>query len=581
MKVAKRIFALMLSVVLVFSLTVNAFAATSKEVAAEAGETVTVELQYTNIAGIQGTLKTSGADIITGIAVTTTGLTIGNYNAANGMLAYFGTAPVNCTVKLEIKLAADAKPGEVGKITFEYETTADGSMPSEPVYQYDSVTILVPAIDYTALNAQIAKAESLNEADYTAASWAKMETALAAAIAARESQDQKVVDNAANALKAAIAALVRKQAGVDYSELNKQIAIAEGLNEADYTAESWANLESALNAAIAARSSQSQSVVNNAAAALKAAIAALEAVPGVDYSELELQILIASGLREAFYTPETWADLASALETAITARESKDQAEVDAAAATLKEAIAGLERLPVINYAELSLQIAIAEGLNEADYTAESWANLEIALEAARAARESLDQAEVANAAENLKNAIAALEVPVAIDYTELNAQIAIAEGLNADAYTAESWAALTTALNAAIDARTAESQDIVDNAAADLKAAIAALQTKPVEPTIDYTVLNAQIAIAEGLNKDDYTAESWSALETALNAAIAARTAKDQTVVDNATQALANAIAALEESSCSWWWILIVIAVIILVALWFYYNKKKKTPKK
>jgi len=66
---------------------------------------------------------------------------------------------------------------------------------------------------------------------------------------------------------------------IDYTELNKQIGIAEGLNADDYTAESWANLEAALEDARAARESIEQDVVDAAAAALKAAIDALELKP--------------------------------------------------------------------------------------------------------------------------------------------------------------------------------------------------------------------------------------------------------------------------------------------------------------
>lgn len=66
---------------------------------------------------------------------------------------------------------------------------------------------------------------------------------------------------------------------IDYTELNKQIGIAEGLNADDYTAESWANLEAALEDARAARESIKQDVVDAAAAALKTAIDALELKP--------------------------------------------------------------------------------------------------------------------------------------------------------------------------------------------------------------------------------------------------------------------------------------------------------------
>jgi len=79
------------------------------------------------------------------------------------------------------------------------------------------------------------------------------------------------------------------------------------------------------------------------------------------------------------------------------------------------------------------------------------------------------------------------------------------------------------------------------------LKDAIAALEEKPVVPAVDYTELLAQIEIAEGLNKDDYTAETWAALEEALEKAIAAKNATTQAEVNAAAKALKDAIAALK----------------------------------
>ena len=67
-----------------------------------------------------------------------------------------------------------------------------------------------------------------------------------------------------------------EQGKVDLVELNKQIAAAEALKESDYTADSWAALAKALQAAKAALASSDQAVVDKAAADLSAAIAALQ-----------------------------------------------------------------------------------------------------------------------------------------------------------------------------------------------------------------------------------------------------------------------------------------------------------------
>lgn len=70
---------------------------------------------------------------------------------------------------------------------------------------------------------------------------------------------------------------------------------------------------------------------------------------------------------------------------------------------------------------------------------------------------------------------------------------------------------------------------------------------TKPApEVKIDYDELKKQISIAESLNKGDYTADSWKALEDALANAKNHLTSKDQAAVDKAAADLAAAIAAL-----------------------------------
>ena len=71
-----------------------------------------------------------------------------------------------------------------------------------------------------------------------------------------------------------------------------------------------------------------------------------------------------------------------------------------------------------------------------------------------------------------------------------------------------------------------------------------------PKPESADKTALNAAIKDAEALKKEDYTAESWKAFETALNAAKETAADKDaaQTEVDNALNVLNAAVAKLEK---------------------------------
>lgn len=127
------------------------------------------------------------------------------------------------------------------------------------------------------LQAAITKAEGLKEADYTADSWKTMQDALTeakAALAAKESQEK--VDAAESKLTKAIDGLVKAAAEVNVEKLQTAIKKAEGLTEADYTADSWASMQTELaEAKEELEAKHSQSAVNEATEHLNAAIDAL------------------------------------------------------------------------------------------------------------------------------------------------------------------------------------------------------------------------------------------------------------------------------------------------------------------
>ena len=137
-------------------------------------------------------------------------------------------------------------------------------------------------ISTTELEAAIAKAEALNESDYTSESWASMQTELQEAkeeLAAKHSQ--ATVDEATSHLNAAIEALVKAEtpAEVNTTELEKVIASAKALKEADYTSETWSALKTALETAESAlEKKESQEAVDNATKDLQTAIDGLKKV---------------------------------------------------------------------------------------------------------------------------------------------------------------------------------------------------------------------------------------------------------------------------------------------------------------
>ncbi|MBE7006018.1 MAG: hypothetical protein E7424_02575, partial [Ruminococcaceae bacterium] len=196
--------------------------------------------------------------------------------------------------------------------------------------------------DKTALSAAIEAAEAVEKDKYTTESVAALDSALdaAKAVNAAEDADQAAVDAAAAALNAAIAGLEAKPA--DRTALNKAIEDAEAIEKDKYTDETVAALEAALTAAKAVGEDADQAAVDAAAAALNAAIAGLEEKPA-DRAALNKAIEDAEAIEKDKYTDETVAALEAALTAAKAVGEDADQSAVDAAAAALNAAIAGLK----------------------------------------------------------------------------------------------------------------------------------------------------------------------------------------------------------------------------------------------
>ena len=137
---------------------------------------------------------------------------------------------------------------------------------------------------------------------------------------------------------------------VDTTKLAAAIEKAEGLNESDYTKDSWKALQSELTKAKSAlEAKESQDTVDKAADSLNKAIDALEAATPdeptkeVSTDALEKAIKAAGALKESDYTKDSWKALQSALAEANTAlKEKKDQDTVDKATEKLNKAISAL-----------------------------------------------------------------------------------------------------------------------------------------------------------------------------------------------------------------------------------------------
>ena len=254
----------------------------------------------------------------------------------------------------------------------------------------------------------------------------------------------------------------------------------------------------------------------------------------------EATILLAN-LNEFEYNVESWENLTDVLDDATLMFDSKsagNYAEIQDQIDALEKAINDL----TFNYTDLQELIDNATNLNKSDYSDESWAALTPVLEEAKSILGK------ANSYDQIQDQIEALEKvitdlnPVAADLTGLNALIAEASGKASTDYEAASWSALATALSNAKLVTNVALISEVDNAYYALSSAIGGLN--PV--AADLTGLNALIAAADGKVSTDYEATTWAALDTALNNAKSVQSDALISEVDNAYDALFNALSSL-----------------------------------
>ena len=125
-------------------------------------------------------------------------------------------------------------------------------------------------------------------------------------------------------------------------------------------------------------------------------------------------------------------------------------------------------------------------------------------------------------------------------DYSSVDAAIAKANALIKDDY--KDFSSVETAINSVVQGKTLAEQAEVAAMAKAIEDAIAALQYKDA----DYTKVDAAIAKANALKKDDY--KDFSAVEGAVNAVARGKKITEQSEVDAMAKAIEDAIAALVE---------------------------------
>ena len=230
-------------------------------------------------------------------------------------------------------------------------------------------------------------------------------------------------------------------------------------------------------------------------------------------------------LEAGTYTVEVSADNCEAFNLNIT---------ITADTATHTQTIA-MTYLPA-DYTKVDEAIAKANALNKDNY--KDFSAVETAVNAVVRDKNITKQSEVDAMAKAIEDAIAVLQYKDA-DYTKVDAALAKANALKKDYY--KDFSAVETAVNAVARGKNITEQAEVDAMAKAIEDAIAALQYKDA----DYTRVDAAIARANALNKNDY--KDFSGVECAIRAVARGKNITQQAEVDAMAKAIEDALAALQ----------------------------------
>ena len=344
--------------------------------------------------------------------------------------------------------------------------------------------------------------------------------------------------------------LTDEQEHADKEALNAAIERAEALDETAYTAESWAAMQEALNAAktVAADAQADQAAVDAAEQALTSAIDALEKVsePAGDAAVQALRDMVDKAI--ALGAEDEALNEAIANAQAVLAKETPTATEVVSALLDLSEAMQALNIDESTDALRADVQATIdfitEHILSNVDNVRPGKVQALVnAVEAAKAVLAD-DQA-VADELKAANRAMtkAAQELWEIIAKTELNALIEAANGYLDGSYTAESLEALQAAIDAAQaaaindDATVAEVTDAITN----LSSAIAGLESIK----LDTSALEHEIELVTEMiaNLDDYVPSSVEGLQEKLDAAkTVLSNATTQAEIDEATKTLREA---------------------------------------
>ena len=193
------------------------------------------------------------------------------------------------------------------------------------------------------------------------------------------------------------------------------------------------------------------------------------------------------------------------------------------------------------DYSTVDEAIKKAEALNADLYS--NYSDVTAAIEAVDRNKSKAEQSEVDAMAKAIEDAIKVLEYKGA-NYSKVDEAIAKANALNKDQY--KDFSGVEAAIAAVVRDKNITEQAEVDTMAKAIEDAIAALQYKDA----DYTKVDAAIAKANALNKDNY--KDFTGVEAAVKAVVRGKNITEQSEVDKMAKAIEDAIAALEKKPAS-----------------------------
>ena len=324
--------------------------------------------------------------------------------------------------------------------------------------------------DYSAVEAAMA-AIPTDLTVYTDESVAALNTAVDGVVRGKAFVSQANVNAMAQAIQAAIIALQYKDA--DYTKVDAAIAKAKALKKDDY--KDFSAVETAVNAVVHDKNITEQSEVDAMAKAIEDAIAALQ-YKDADYTKVDAAIAKANALNKDNY--KDFSAVEAAVNAVARGKNITQQAEVDAMAKAIEDAIAALQYKDA-DYTKVDAAIAKANALNKDNY--KDFSAVEAAVHAVVRDKNITEQSKVDAMAKAIEDAVAALQYKDA-DYAKVDAAIAKANVLNKDNY--KDFSAVEAAVNAVARGKNITQQAEVDAMAKAIEDAIAALQYKDADKT-------------------------------------------------------------------------------------------------